>query len=288
MGRPDFIIIGAMKCGTSTLYEQLDAQPGVFMCRPKEPNFFSDDDVYRRGVHWYEKLFDDAPADAVAGEASTHYAKLPTHPDTIDRLASGAPNAKFVYMMRHPIDRLVSHYIHDWSQRRISAPIDEALADAPELIEYGRYAYQIKPWLDRFGTARVLPVFLERLTAAPAAEFARIGAFLSPAADFVWRDDLEPANVSAARIRPFPAYGLVVDNPVATALRRALTPRSLRDRVKQKLRLHERPALGCAARARAVEAFDADLAALGAMLGRPLDCANFKETVTAAPLVWAS
>ncbi len=61
MSLPDFLIVGAMKCGTSTLAAQLGAQPGLFMTTPKEPNFFSDDDVYARGMAWYRALFDAAP-----------------------------------------------------------------------------------------------------------------------------------------------------------------------------------------------------------------------------------
>ena len=50
--RPEFLIIGAMKSGTTTLQVQLASQPGIFMTTPKEPNFFSDDDVFARGMAW--------------------------------------------------------------------------------------------------------------------------------------------------------------------------------------------------------------------------------------------
>ena len=86
MALPDYLIIGAMKCGTSTLAVQLGAQPGLFMTTPKEPNFFSDDVIYSRGAAWYQALFDDAKPGDIKGEASTHYTKLPTHPDTLSRL----------------------------------------------------------------------------------------------------------------------------------------------------------------------------------------------------------
>ena len=84
--RPDFIIIGAMKCATSTLHEQLALQPGFFMSTPKEPNFFSDDDCFARGLDWYRGLFAEAPEGSIRGESSTHYTKLPTHPRTVERL----------------------------------------------------------------------------------------------------------------------------------------------------------------------------------------------------------
>ena len=60
MTTPDYIVIGAMKCGTTTLAAQLGAQSGLFMTTPKEPNYFSDDDVFARGPDWYSALFDAA------------------------------------------------------------------------------------------------------------------------------------------------------------------------------------------------------------------------------------
>ena len=68
MALPDFLIIGAMKCGTSTLQAQLAAQPGIFMTTPKEPNFFSDDAIYANGLGWYEDLFAGAGPDDRKGE----------------------------------------------------------------------------------------------------------------------------------------------------------------------------------------------------------------------------
>ena len=93
---PDFVIIGAMKCATTTLHEQLDAQAGVFMSEPKEPNFFSNDEQFQRGIDWYLSLFSSAQPGDLCGESSTHYTKLPTYPSTIDRLKQHAPNAKFI------------------------------------------------------------------------------------------------------------------------------------------------------------------------------------------------
>ena len=77
---PDFIIIGAMKSATSTLHNQLGAQSSIFMSSPKEPNFFSDDDIYNQGLSWYSGLFSDANGSDICGESSTHYTKLPDYP----------------------------------------------------------------------------------------------------------------------------------------------------------------------------------------------------------------
>ena len=273
MTLPDFVIIGAMKCGTSTLHAQLAAQPQFFMSEPKEPNFFSDDDVYAKGEAWYRSLFATAPTGAVKGESSTHYTKLPTYPETIDRLAALLPDAKFIYVMRHPIDRLVSHYIHVWTQGVITVPIDEAIEKHPELIDYSRYSFQLEPWISRFGKERILPVVFEQMTTKPYEELKRIAAFLGASGSVKWRADLEARNVSADRIRKFPGYDLIVDNPLAAALRRTLVPRALRDRVKSNLQMRERPELSAAMVSRLTEIFDGDLKALPT----PMSCADFQR-----------
>lgn len=267
MTLPDFVIIGAMKCGTSTLHAQLAAQKQFFMSEPKEPNFFSNDDIYAKGEGWYRSLFKDASAGVIKGESSTHYTKLPTYPKTIERLAALIPDAKFVYVMRDPVDRLVSHYIHEWSQGIITCPIDEAIDKHPELVAYSRYAYQLEPWVTRFGKERILPVVFEEMTANPDAELKRIAAFLGARGDVTWQGDLEAQNVSAERIRRFPGYSILVDNPVATFLRRNLVPQTFRDRVKANLQMRERPELSAAQTAALTEIFERDRAALIALMG---------------------
>jgi hypothetical protein len=267
---PDFVIIGAMKCGTSTLHAQLAAQPQFFMSEPKEPNFFSNDAIYAKGEAWYRGLFAKAPEGAIKGESSTHYTKLPTYPKTVKRLAALIPDAKFIYVMRDPVDRLISHYIHEWSQGVIACPIDEAIDKHPELVAYSRYAYQLEPWMERFGKEPILPVDLEAMTAKPDAELKRIAAFLGVKGEVVWKRDLEAQNVSAERIRKFPGYSLVVDNPVAKAFRHMLVPQSLRDRVKAKFQMRARPELSADRLSRLNDIFDRDRSDLVRLMGTTL------------------
>jgi len=106
---PDFVIIGAMKCATSTLHDQLARIDGISMTEPKEPNFFSDELNWAKGMGWYESLFESMPVDDLKGESSTHYTKLPTYPLCIPRMHEHLPNAKLIYVMRDPIDRIVSY-----------------------------------------------------------------------------------------------------------------------------------------------------------------------------------
>jgi hypothetical protein len=283
---PDFMIIGAMKSATSTLHEQLAANPGFFMSRPKEPNFFSDDAVWAQGLGWYESLFAAAPPGALRGESSTHYTKLPTHPRTLERLAASVRTRRFVYVMRHPVDRLVSHYIHEWSQGVYREPIDEAAEQRPELVAYGCYALQLEPWLARFGRERVLPVFFERLTAAPDAELARVGAFLGAREEPRWRPELARQNVSIQRLRRSPLRDAIVASPLLTRLRRRLLSERTRERIKARWWMPERPQLSPDVRAGLERRFDVDLARVGEWLGVSLSCATFSATVTERTLEW--
>jgi hypothetical protein len=259
---PDFLVIGAMKCGTSTLAAQLAAQPGIFMTTPKEPNFFSDDNVFARGLDWYESLFDTAAPSDLKGEASTHYTKLPTYPETLARMQAVLPAPRLVYVVRDPIDRAVSHYIHEWTEGRMSGDPATAFDRHPELVDYGRYAMQIAPYLEAYGREAVLLSSLERLKSDPAAELRRVGAHLGLAAPPVWQADIGAQNVSAERFRKLPLHGLLVSNPVATALRRALVPKFVRRRIREARQYGARPELPETLVAELRGVFAADLAEL--------------------------
>ncbi|KPP83938.1 MAG: Sulfotransferase domain [Rhodobacteraceae bacterium HLUCCA08] len=243
MTGPDFIVIGAMKSGTTTLADQLAAQDGVFVTTPKEPNYFSDDAVYAKGPDWYAALFDPAPPSALRGEASTHYTKRPTYPDTVARLHDACPELRLIYMIRNPVERAVSHYIHEWSERRVGGRIDLAFAQMPELVDYGRYAYQLDPYLEAFGQAAIHLTSLEQITQDPQAEFARIARFLDLPPGAAWKSDLGASNVSARRIRTFPLRRVLVDNPVMRPLRQLLIPKSVRVWVWNRLTMKKRPEL---------------------------------------------
>lgn len=283
---PDFVIIGAMKSATSTLQEQLALQSGIFMCDPKEPNFFSDDQQYGRGVNWYTDLFSHAPSGALMGEASTHYTKLPTYPQTVARMHELLPGARLIYVMRHPIDRLVSHYIHEWSMGNINCSIDQAVRQYPELIAYGQYSMQLAPFFAAYGRERILPVFFDRLTHEPQAELERVCRFIGYKGGATWIHEVKPSNVSSERLRRFPLYDILIKSSIATRFRRALVPRELRNWAKARLTMRQRPQLGPATTSELVERFDEDLCRLGGWLGTKLDCGTFKQITGSSALEW--
>ncbi len=288
MHRPDFIVIGAMKSATTTLHEQLARQPGVFMCHPKEPNFFSDDASYARGWGWYGSLFRTAGMTDLRGESSTHYTKLPTYPRTVERMKRDLPRLKLIYVMRHPIERLISQYVHEVTVGRISGSLREALDRHPELIEYSRYSMQLQPYLDAYGAGAVLPVFFPRLVKHSQPELARIGRFLGHDGLLRWDEGLEPQNQGRARLRPSPVREVLVQAPVLTTIRQRVVPRRLSESLKGFWRARiEPPHLTSSLEARLREVFDADLAQLGSWLGLTLDCENFHDATVGRAPEWA-
>ena len=105
-------MIGGLKCGTTSLHHYLNLHPEIAMSRPKELNFFVAELNWELGVDWYRAHF---PAGAaVRGETSPHYTNRPRFEGVAERMREtlGA-DARVIYMVRHPIDRLLSHYLHN-------------------------------------------------------------------------------------------------------------------------------------------------------------------------------
>lgn len=285
---PNFIIVGAMKCATSTLHEQLNHQQGIFMTHLKEPNFFSNDEVFAKGLPWYRSLFEAAGTDDLCGESSTHYTKLPTYPETIHRICEHFPNVKVIYVMRHPIDRLVSQYIHEWSQRVVDVDINQAVETFPELISYSQYSMQLQPYIENFGFSRVLPVFFERLFKYPQSELERICSFLDYPYEPQWTENINPQNVSRERMRKSAWRDFIVDQPVLAALRRQLVPKEFRTWVRGLWTIKKKPELSQQNIAYLKSVFDQDLSTLGSYIGLPLSCDSFKQVVLDNDISWSS
>lgn len=174
---PDFIIIGAMKSGTTTLYERLSGHPRIMMCEPKEPMFFSRESVRARGEGWYRGLFADAGPEQVCGEASTCYSRWPHFGEVAGRIAAVMPDVKLIYIMRHPVDRAYSHY--GWEMRhRVTMTFEEAMECDPAIIDASLYMRQIEQYLKHFRREQLLLLTLDDLRNEPDRVLAECQRFL--------------------------------------------------------------------------------------------------------------
>jgi hypothetical protein len=200
MRKPDFFILGAAKCGTTSLWYYLGQHPEVFLCRPKEPTFLSRGKKKVAEPADYFSLFDAAGEHRIAGEASTSYYLCPDTPELIRLFC---PNAKFIVTVRHPADRAYSHYHF---LRGLGAESARTFAEALKLEPrrfsdersrrnwyFGQYMY-FRSGLFGENAARYLRVFdrrrfyflkLDRLKREPLAVLREIFGFLGVAGDFV-------------------------------------------------------------------------------------------------------
>ncbi len=155
---PNLIIIGAQKCGTTALHYYLGLHPQIRMSADKELNFFVGDRNWRRGRRWYERQF-RGWAD-VHGEASPSYTNYPRFKRVAERMHDMIPDAKLIYLVRDPIDRIVSHYIHSFSDRREHQPFAEALGDMDQslYVQRSRYFLQTSRFLEYYPMSRILIV----------------------------------------------------------------------------------------------------------------------------------
>ncbi|MGI9254548.1 MAG: sulfotransferase domain-containing protein, partial [Thermomicrobiales bacterium] len=175
---PDFIVIGAQRSGSTSLYRYLSAHPLIEAARIKELHYFSLH--HQRPLAWYRSQFPlNLPPGHITGEATPYYL---FHPHAARRIAETAPRAKLIAVLRNPIDRAHSHYHHELARgvewlsfedairaepERIAGERERLLADptyasAPyqsaSYLSRGRYAEQLREWLDIFPRDQLLIV----------------------------------------------------------------------------------------------------------------------------------
>ena len=161
---PTFLIIGAMKGGTTSLYEYLRAHPQVFMPQLKEVDFFTEELNWKRGRSWYERQFAPATDSHVAlGEASTSYTKFPRYRGAPEKIAEWLPGVQLVYVVRDPVQRIRSHYQHNVTLGEEKDAIEVAVKNNPAYLDYSRYALQIDQYLEHFDPSKMLVILSEDL-----------------------------------------------------------------------------------------------------------------------------
>ena len=175
---PNTIIIGAMKCGTTSLHDYLSYHPSISMSRRKETNFFVHHQNWSKGLGWYRSHFPEAKA--VVGESSPNYARYPVFPGVAERMHRVVPDAKLIMCVRDPIKRMVSHYIHSYSLGRENRPLETAFRQRennPYLL-CSSYFYQLEQYLRFYDPEQIKLVVLEELDQNPAAALTEVFGFL--------------------------------------------------------------------------------------------------------------
>ena len=205
---PDFFIIGAAKSGTTTLYNYLSQHKNIYLCTPKEPEYFARTEIYNNGLEYYQGLFTKAKNSQICGEASSIYSLWPHFPDAARRIATHVPHAKLLYLMRNPIERAYSFYVQfvknyqnntgDYNVHRtfeecvfpevypnragqdyFFAKFDSHYPDKPGIfLDGSNYYLQISVFLRYFERHQIMPIVFEDFVENPAHHIGDICSFL--------------------------------------------------------------------------------------------------------------
>ena len=161
---PDFVIIGAMKSATTSLYRWLAEQPEVFLAWPKETDFFTREDRWARGPEWYASLFAPAANGQVLGEASVSYSSPDRSGVAAPRMAATIPQARLICVLRHPIERIRSQYRHEVQRGRERRPMLEALREPGNTyVGHSRYFSCLVPYMESFPRDQICVVRFDDL-----------------------------------------------------------------------------------------------------------------------------
>ncbi|HJR90020.1 MAG TPA: sulfotransferase [Aeromicrobium sp.] len=228
MPKPDFLIVGAPRCGTTAMYEYLRRHPGIFMPEHKEPQFFGNDLSHLHAPLSeadYLGLFKGAKPGQRVGEASTWYLYSST---AAKEIKAFAPDARIIIMLRNPVDVMYSlHGELSFYGGEEIPDFEEALAAEPdrkrgqrrgqgrraEALYYRdavRFADQVERYLETFGPDAIKVILFHEFVADVAATYADTLRFLDVDASF--RPDFEVINESK-RARNQRLQALIVRPP---------------------------------------------------------------------------
>lgn len=292
---PTFLVIGAMKAGTTALYAYLDQHPSVYMSPVKEPNFFAFEgeppafqapiDQGPEGINRtsitdlaaYRRLFADAPPGAARGEASHWYLYWPAAPA---RIQHHLPEAQLVALLRNPVERAYSEFLHfvrdghepltDFAEALDAEPGRIARGWAlGRYVDRGRYHQQLQRYTARFDPDQLRVYLFDDFIADPEAVLRDLFAFLDvdPNVDITAS---RRVNKSGVPQRRWLHYLLTAAQPLRETAVRWLPERVVDWANALKNQNLEKPPMDSAVRARLVDIFRPEVRRLETLIDRDL------------------
>jgi hypothetical protein len=295
MNRPNFFIVGAAKCGTTSMYEYLRQHPDVFMPEFKEPIFFGQDlDIAPcwcvRDERDYLALFDQAGGKKRIGESSVWYICSRSAPDEIRRFN---PDAKVVIMLRHPVEFLYSlHGLFLWTDNEDIADFEQAffaqddrrhgrripdMAYFQQGLQYTQmaaFSEQVQRYRDVFPASQVHVILHDDLKKDLSGVYRRLLEFLD--LDSTFQPEFRMFNETRA-VRHVPFHRFF--NRPRTRRRIQKTAPAISRILRRKLAdlliflfrpPYRSPKIDAAVRARLTPLFEDEIQRLGRLLGRDL------------------
>lgn len=217
---PTFLIVGAQKCGTTTLHDVLSQHPEISVSHKKEINFFTLPQNYKKGLDFYRSFFSENKNTKSIGEASPGYL---CYPDVHKKIYKDLGQIKIVIIIRDPIKRAYSQY---WDNRR---KLKEKYTEQeiihnylevefnPKSLGYfsrGVYYPDVKKYMDQFGRDNVKIIILEELIKSQKLHLQNLYRFLNVNQNKGLQKLPAPSNASKIWLNPF--YNYFLRHPKAT------------------------------------------------------------------------
>jgi sulfotransferase family protein len=271
MTLPNFLIIGAAKAGTTSLYEHFRAHPQIFMPRLKEARFFSYDGRPNRvkfpvqTLEEYAALFEEADEEKAVGEATPHYL---TFPEAAGRIHALLPEARLIASLRNPVDRSFSIYQMNQRNHAVNAgiPYTRAVQTDPHLQD--GYSRHLERFLALFPREQIRIILLEDLETRPRATLAGLFEFLG--VDPAFTPDLSRVANPGGTPRIKLLHDLLANRKLVAVSRRVM-PEALVTPLKAlRTRNLRRSALPAADRGAATAFFRDDILRTQDLIGRDL------------------
>jgi hypothetical protein len=287
MALPNCLVIGAMRSGTSTLYQLLSQHPDVFMATPKEPNYFAFRDMGTAKVEGsgcvtdddeYRSLFEPGARVPIRGEASHSYLYFSDR--SASAISKTLPDVRLIAILRNPADRAFSHYaLHRRNGLEPAASFEEALEKEPTRIASGdlfghyaargHYASQLALFVERFGPESLRVYLYEDLDLDAPKLIHDVYSFLG--VDTTFRPDVRSRSNPSGIPRSKVMHALLVkDNPVKRFVQPKLPPQLYRLGIRARDRNLMRPQMGHETRQRLLEEYRPGIEDLQRLLNRDL------------------
>jgi hypothetical protein len=186
---PNLLVIGAPKCGTTSLHYYLGLHPEVYMSAPKELNFFQDPNCLDK-LDLYASLFDQRSP--VRGESTANYSRHPMIAGIPERISAALPDVKLIYVVREPVERAVAHYVEAVTTGSERRTFEQAFGDLDDpynlYLATSRYASQIERFLECFSPDDLLVVDQADLRSRRAETLQRMFRFVGVDDSFATQD----------------------------------------------------------------------------------------------------
>lgn len=235
--KPNYMVIGASKCGTTTVCDHLALHPDVFMVECKEPQFFSCDEIYKQGLDWYESLYSQANEIKMRGEGSNFYTMKELFPKTISRITSYTTNLKLIYCVRSPIPRMESYWLEIRAHGAETVHYDFNTAiklNRDRLVDSSNYWQQINEYRKYFSDNDIHIIFFEDLITDPVNVMRRCFEFLNVDPDKYQIDKNHHSGKTAGRNAPRILLSKMREHSLFRSFVK-LIPESIRAPLKHKL-----------------------------------------------------